>query len=487
MKISNITSDLQYNNKYLKKNNSQRFSPMTNLNNSEGVSFTSNPLSKIKSYLKYKQVQNRVNYIAKEINKMEDNNQHILFRNLSMEDLEGLQYGIKAFKDMSMKDIQYLCENLHVIAVKRGCKNMCGYCYADAKPSKREMSWEDFTTITNGIKEIRKRLHYLPIYGENHPVAQKEPIYRVTELFYDADCMDLAIKDKHNKTYDFIDMLEEINALGRKSCFDTSGWLVQNPKMQARAEKYAEYFSHSENMDKLEAFNISFNVFNASNVAAVKALKNGDKDKAIRLREKYTDRIANAIYTFTPLLESEKFGIMVRSFGFNAKNAKGFDIATMVDMINNVKAKLQKLYNKDLSSEQKFVKTKEDIKKYMSLISKKMEAIDTGLNSSGRMQDFMKAFGIKAPMQNHNETTPIFVNDLKESGRYHHIPAHKLIDTDGKVYHMDYARFFPTEIQLNIIDKSSTPKLANLQNFTITNALINQKEYLIDVEKATFN
>ena len=117
-----------------------------------------------------------------------------------------------------------------------------------------------------------------------------------------------------------------------------------------------------------------------------------------------------------------------------------------------------------------------------SIISDKMEVIDTGLNSSGRMKQFMEAFGIKAPMQNHSETTPYFIEDLKQLGRYHHILAHKLIDTDGKVYHMDYARFFPTEIQLNINDKSSTPKLANLQNFTITKALINQKEYFEDYQ-----
>mgnify|MGYP003320369278 CR=1 FL=1 len=71
-----------------------------------------------------------------------------------MEPFEGIQFGIKAFEGLSMKDIQYMSENLHVIAVKRGCKNGCAYCYADAKPSKREMSWEDFTTITKGLYDI---------------------------------------------------------------------------------------------------------------------------------------------------------------------------------------------------------------------------------------------------------------------------------------------------------------------------------------------
>ena len=108
-----------------------------------------------------------------------------------------------------------------------------------------------------------------------------------------------------------------------------------------------------------------------------------------------------------------------------------------------------------------------------------MDKIDTALNSSGRMKQFMKDFNIKAPMQEHDNTTPILAEDLQTYGRYHRYIGMKLIDTDGRVYHMDYARFFPTEIQLNIKDKSATPKLANLRKqFAITKDLINRKEYI---------
>ena len=65
---------------------------------------------------------------------------------------------------------------------------------------------------------------------------------------------------------------------------------------------------------------------------------------------------------------------------------------------------------------------------------------------------------------------------LEEDGRYHEPIVKRLIDTDGKVYHMDYARFFPTEIQLNIEDKSPTPPLANLRDFVVTKEIINRAE-----------
>ena len=112
----------------------------------------------------------------------------------------------------------------------------------------------------------------------------------------------------------------------------------------------------------------------------------------------------------------------------------------------------------------------------MERITTLLERIETGLNSSGRMKEFMKDFNIKAPMQDHTETTKRMIQDLKENGRDHKALAKRLIDTDGKVYHMDYARFFPTEIQLNIEDKSPTPPLANLRDFVVTKEIINRPE-----------
>ena len=292
--------------------------------------------------------------------------------------------------------------------------------------------------------------------------------------------MDIAVKDKKGRLHDFIDLTNELHgSLGRKTVFDTSGWNPDNKKLQERAEKYAQYFAKPENMDKLNAFNFSFNCFNASYIAGVKALKSGDSEKYLRLKDKFTGRIANALFTFTPLAKNEKFNVMTRCFGFDARNAKYFDIPAMVWLRENVLENLEYLYSADLNGAQKYVKNEKDIKSFTNLMADKMNGFDCSLNSSGRMKQFMKDFNIKAPMQDHTETSKIMFEDLQQNGRYHKYLAMKLIDTDGRVYHMDYARFFPTEIQLNIKDKSATPKLANLRKqFAITKDLINRKEYI---------
>ncbi len=452
--------------------------PQTDMHN---INFKGNPFSEIKNIVKFLHAKRKALDLKKymEITHGEDS---FVLRHIAMEPFEGLQYGIKAFKGMTMKEIQYLCENLHVIAVNRGCNNMCGYCYADAKPSKRAMSWEDFTTITRGLKTLRKRFRGLDIFGENFQISKEDILYRTTELFYDSDCMNIAVKDKKGKLYDFTELATELyNSTGRRTAFDTSGWYKNNPILQKRAEKYVDYFSKPENMEKLNAFNVSFNVFNASYIASVKALKKGDIEKAKHLRERFLDNMANTLFTFIPLADNPKFHVLIRSFGSNAKNAEHFNKNAMESLVNNVFTRVQKLCKDDLTGEQKYIKNPDIMENKLINLYFKLSMLDTGLNSSGRMKAFMKEFNIKAPLLEYDELIEKTIADLNEKGRYHKILMQRLIDADGKVYHMNYARFIPTEIQLNITQKDiPAPKLANMtEDFVLTKKILNRPEVLV--------
>ena len=491
MKVQNVQT---YNNTpkiQLKQTNIQpahtRYLTADNYTSSKpaNVSFGANPFKEVENIKKFLHAKFAVKSIKKYIEKTNQQD-NFLLRHYSMEFIDGLQNGIKVFKGLSMKEIQYLSENLHVIAVKRGCKNMCAHCYADAKPQNREMSWEDFTAITRGFKTLRKRFEGLDIYGKNNPVTRDDLLSQTTELFYDADCMDLAIKDKKGRVYDFTELSTELyDSLGRRTAFDTSGWNRNNPKMQARAEKYAEYFSSPENMEKLNAFNVSFNVFNASYVASRKALKNGDFDKAKRLRARYVDNMANTLFTFTPLIDNPKFHILARSFDFKAKNANGFNPKNLRNLAQDIIERVAELYHQDLNGSRKYIKSQNMMDEKMANLIMKMNHLDTELNSSGRMKKFMEEFGIKANLLEYDDGMKKVIEDLKETGRYHRYIMQRMIDADGKVYHMNYARFIPTEIQLNIPNKNiPSPKLANLQeDFVLTKELLNQPENIVKIEK----
>lgn len=458
-----------------KKNIQNAYSTPIITNND--VHFKGNIFKPIKDYVRFRAAQIYADELYQHVINRNEKEKFIL-RLYDLNPLEGLQYGINVFKGLTMKEIQYISENLHVIAVKRGCNHMCGHCYADAKPQKSEMSWEDFTSITQGFKKIRERLHGLDIYGENIPVSKEDPILRVTELFYDSDCIDTVIKNKKGKEYDFIDLTNEIyNSMGRKSCFDTSGWQINHTKFQERAEKYAKYYSDPENMKKLEAFNVSFNPFNATYIASVKALKKGDTERATRLRDKFTTNVANTLFTFTPLVKFDNFGVLSRCFPNSAKNAKHFNLNTHKKLTVEVLNKLSKMYYADLNGAQKFIKNKEEYNEIMNYLEIKLSNIYANdLNPNGRMGKFIEEFNIKAPLENYENLEKSMVSDLQTNGRNFKYISPKLIDTNGKVYHMNYARFIPTEIQLNISGKDkSSPKLANLiEYFTLSKNKINE-------------
>ena len=442
------------------------------------IAFKGNFLTEIKDFKNFIKSMNYAYSLYRASKNME---KPFILREYCMEPLEGLQYGIKVFKGLSMKDIQYLSENLHVIAVKRGCNNMCGYCYADAKPSNIEMSFEDFSSITEGFKTLRKRMFGLDLFGKNIPVD--EPVYKTTELFYDADCMNIILKDKKGKMYDFTELSAKVyNDMGRKTVFDTSGWFHKNQILQKRAEEYAEYFSKPENMNQLAAFNLSFNPFNISYIASVKARRAGDIQKAEKLRDRFTTNMANALFTFTPLFKYPEFQVMARSFPASTKNAKEFNTNATLELIMETISKVSSMYQKDLNGARKYVNSQRDIDTLVEiLINEKICKISTALNSAGRMREFLKEFNIKADLQNHEKIVKPMIDDLQENGRYHKFLALRLIDTDGRIYHMNYAKFIPTEIKLNLKNKDiKPPKLANLvENYTITKETINKPEVWI--------
>ena len=480
MRISSVNNYKIYsaNNMPICNRHTTSLSKCKNNDSRSQIDFKGNIFTEIRNFKNFVKAVNYANSLYRASKRFE---KPFILREFCMEPLEGLQYGIKVFKGLSMKDIQYLSENLHVVAVKRGCSNMCGYCYADAKPSNIEMSFEDFSSIADGFKTLRRRMHGLDLFGKNIPID--DPIYKTTELFYDADCMNLVLKDRNGNAHDFTELAAKVyNDIGRQTVFDTFGWYHKNPLMQKRAERYAEHFSKPENMKQLKAFNLSFNPFNASYIASVKSRRAGDIQKAARLRDRFTTNMANALFTFTPLLKYPEFNVMVRSFPPGTKNAAEFDGNATFELILETINKVSALYQNDLNGAKKYVKSQRDIDDFLEiLITAKFNQIETGLNSAGRMKEFLKEFNIKAKLQNHEKIVKPMIEDLQENGRSHECMALRLIDTDGMVYHMNYAKFIPTEIQLNLSNKDiKPPKLANLvENYTLTKEVLNRSEVWI--------
>lgn len=101
------------------------------------------------------------------------------------------------------------------------------------------------------------------------------------------------------------------------------------------------------------------------------------------------------------------------------------------------------MYTKDLAGEQKVIKSKEDLNKFYNIFENKLSVIDTGLNSSGRMAQFIKDHNIKTTrLQDHAKITPQVINYYKENARRAPLIMQRYIDTDGRVYNMGLRKVF---------------------------------------------
>lgn len=237
--------------------------------------------------------------------------------------LEGIQYGIDVFKDLSMREIMFLLYRFRNMAVKRGCHNACEHCFMEAVPAKKTFStmpYEDFEKITDGFAELNRRINKKMnnknpqcLVGDGsqyqyNTLGAGEFISEPIALSFDSDGMEIILKDKNGNQYDYIDLMEKIyNSTGKNFIFDTVGWNPNNKELQARAEKYAKYFSDKNNKKKVQQVNLSVNPFNPIYIQSYKLgyrsgakndMNNPDILKGKTLYDTYINMAANMLVTF---------------------------------------------------------------------------------------------------------------------------------------------------------------------------------------------
>lgn len=430
------------------------------------ITFTSEDLEykKAKQYLSNEIKEHRIPY------KMKD---------LDLDKLNGIQNGIKIFEGMNAKEIAFICDNLNEIAIYRGCSGYCGHCYANAVSQIKEdnkhinkMSFEDYKMLTNGFKTLRQRLGFNP-YNSSY--------YYDMALFRDADCMEIELKDKKGNTYDFIDLANMANdAFKKKILFDTRGWSKSNKKMQERAEKFVKYYSNPKNADKLSQINISINPFNWLNMQAVKALNKNDLEKAQLNINAYTSRMANVLFTFTPLLKNKKFDIIVRAFSddLDADFAEGYNASYIRNLNYIILQKLARLYKQDLNGEQKVIKSEQEliknINKFYFLLTTEIE---TNLTLSGRIRDLIppnhpNQYNLIREQQ--NEIIDDYIFNINEE-LFNNDNFTKTINANGQIYITNPIITIPTDLRLNLENKDKlTQKFAPDEYPTLSRKIINK-------------
>ena len=397
-------------------------------------------------------------------------------KDLDLKKINGIQNGLKIFEGMNIKEIAFICQNLTEIAVYRGCSGYCAHCYAGAKAPIKEdekhinkMSYEDYRTLMDDLKIFRERLEFNPYTAISGDMS----------LFRDADCLELELKDNSGRVYDFVDLSNiAYSSLEKKILFDTHGWSKSNIKLQKRAEKFVEYYSQSENADKLSQINISINPFNWFNYNAVKSLKRNDENKAKILKNAYAKRMANVLFTFTPLLNDKNFDVIVRAFPDSTvgKFANGYRESDMNDITHNILSNLAKLYVMDLNGENKVIKSKKMMYDAIDkLTSFMVEHLETDLVIGGRLTKLVSKSNFYAYTRIlQEELVKDYISDISKR-LFNDDNFNKIIDANGRIYLANAVAIIPTELSLNISNKDKlTAKFATKEYPTLSRKIINE-------------
>jgi len=410
-------------------------------------------------------------YLETQTQILHDSKAKLYLSDFDMDKLDGLQEGIKVFDKMTMREIKFVATTLLEMPLIRGCHNQCSHCYADAKPPIKEdaghirnMSWNDFETLTDGFKELNDRLGFKIENNDGY-----------NTMFHDADCIDIALKDNNGIEHDFIDLSDRMyDSTGVKQLFDTAGWSPKNQVAQARAEKYAQYYSESKNIRKFEQFNISANPFHVMNTRYVQYLKENNLEKAEKFRELYTDRMANVLFTFTPLVKYDKFQFIARAIKNDSKNVDGFTEKDLRKLYKEIFKKLRARYEHDLHGEKKFIKNDKQLKSALEAYKHKLDNVGTKMSVSERLA---KILNQNDPLA---ETTNKEISNTKKlkngiENKYDLARYCGVLDVNGKYYLTDFYSTIPTEIQLNFENKNKqTADISPyLQDFTISRKTIN--------------
>lgn len=402
--------------------------------------------AKSSAYMKAKE------YLNKELatNKTSD-----LFK-FDLKKLNGIQDGIKVFKDMTMAEIAFVLSTISEFATVRGCKNNCLHCYADAKPSIKEtethtraMLWEDFVSLTDGISELNDRL------GFNASSGKKFNSERYLTTFHDSDSLDVVLKDKLGMEHDFIEIADKLyDTMGVEVIFDTAGWNLNDKKSQERMEKYIKYYSHPDNRKKLDDINISFSPFHALHKREVELRKEGQIILADKMRNLYTDRMANTFFTFTPLLEDERFNVL-GSVLPDYKTFEGFTISDTLVLFQETLEKLAILYKKDFEGEQRYIKSKTDIDKKISGFDEKLAA--RYISFLEKASDYFGTGHALAKFSKNKllETMSYVEKDINSIDKFRNSFV-GLLDANGDFYLTNYEITLPTEIKLNFDNRRKT-------------------------------
>lgn len=376
-----------------------------------------------------------------------------------LNELEGIQKGTM-FEHLTLPQIEFLVRNLCSIIVQRGCDNGCIYCYADAKTPYymkthnllNKIDFDEYENLINDFKKLNERFGF-NIFG---PSWLKEDSYNYHTLFFDSDGSKIYL-EKDGKTFDYADLAKMLNNVTDCAViFDTAGWNVNDKITQQRMENLVHKVINNRDFNFIKYYNISINPFNGIYNRAVELKQEGKIEKYQRLREIYTDRMANTIFTFSPIIDMNDYygssrprlNFIIRALD-NSSGLENYTESEILSLCNDIFKKVEILYEKDLNSDSpKVIKNPAQKEKYLEYF-KKLIWVDTELDLTNEklLNKLNKSKLNKRKLKDLYDDTARKLNSTTDE-----LPT-GILDVNGNFYLSNDAITYPTNIYLEYKNK----------------------------------
>jgi len=370
----------------------------------------------------------------------------------NLEKLEGLQQNLKTLNTLSMKQIKYVLTYLKEIVTQRGCNNMCIHCYANAMPEgvykndgqQTRIKMEDFNNLCNDIAELNKIMGF-NVFNKKG-ITSKNSWLEYLCLFHDADASKISLKGG-NKDYDYLDLAQKIQPLTKKLIvFDTAGWEVQDKITQKRMDNIIQKYTQNPEKYKKIHFHISINPFHTMYHHSMLRKQEGKTAISNKLLDIYTTRMANVLYTFTPIIKDHPEQITFLNRCLDDQHIiEGYNTDDLLKLYDEIIQKTKKLHEQDIENGTGFIKTNTES---FACITKIYNEIirPQGITLTGRLT---KTFPQLTPEYSHKN--PKQIPKIDRAG---------IIDLNGDFYITDWVQTYKTNIKLNYSTKDNkTPTI----------------------------
>lgn len=351
---------------------------------------------------------------------------------LNIERLNGIQDGIEVFEGLSMAEIEFISSNLKRVLLSRGCRNNCDHCMVSAQippPSRKEntihtIMWDDYLKLTDGYKELNNRLGFNAVSNIDYMV-----------LIDDADPISLKSYDKNGKPHNIAEAIEIAHdTFNQKILFDTAGWYKIDKWSKRAAEDLVDYAK--DNPETFYQFNISINPFVNIMKKSLELGNRGCPESEAKLRNIYTERMADVLMTFSPLQRvfedagCKDIGVLLR-YAPDEDNNKGYTREDLEILYDEIMEKYEQKFRELPPEEQ------EELLPALIHFRKAKDENSSQIFNMGRGEKYYeKHYSVELPTK----------KDLLDRGK-------KYIDINGQIV-----------VTTNGLDKASTDIQLNYDN-----------------------